>query len=89
MRVTELRHVARHLKSWAPTLFVAVLLFGFAFIAQEVAEGGPIAFDRWLMVAFRMRPTCRDLSGRHGCSTLCETSPHWAVPRYLRCWSQS
>ena len=41
MRVTELRHVARHLKSWAPTLFVAVLLFGFAFIAQEVAEGGP------------------------------------------------
>ena len=53
MRTTESQNAARHLKSWAPTLFVAVLLFGFAFIALEVTEGEPIAFDRWLMVAFR------------------------------------
>jgi undecaprenyl-diphosphatase len=38
MRTTESQNVARHLKSWAPTLFVAVLLFGFAFIALEVAK---------------------------------------------------
>jgi hypothetical protein len=53
MRTTESQNAAGHLRSWAPTLFVAVLLFGFAFIAQEVTEGEPIAFDRWLMVAFR------------------------------------
>jgi undecaprenyl-diphosphatase len=34
-------------------LFIAVLLFGFGLLAQEVAEGEPIAFDRWLMLAFR------------------------------------
>ena len=53
MRTTESQLAARHLKSWAPTLFVAVLLFGFAFIALEVSEGEPIAADRWLMVALR------------------------------------
>ena len=53
MRTTEWQNAARHLRSWAPTLFVAVLLFGFAFIALEVTEGEPIAFDRRLMVAFR------------------------------------
>ena len=53
MRTTEWQNAVRHLRSWAPTLFVAVLLFGFAFIALEVTEGGPIAFDRRLMVALR------------------------------------
>ena len=53
MRTTELQNAAGHLRSWAPTLFVAALLFGFAFTAQEVTEGEPIAFDRWLTVAFR------------------------------------
>jgi len=53
MRKTEWQNVAGHLKSWTPTLLVAALLFGFALIAQEVAEGEPLAFDRWLMVAFR------------------------------------
>ncbi len=53
MGTTESQNAAGHLRSWAPTLFVAILLFGFAFIAQEVTEGEPIAFDRWLMVAFR------------------------------------
>jgi undecaprenyl-diphosphatase len=53
MRTTEWQSATRHLRSWAPTLFVAVLLFGFALIALEVTEGEPIAFDRWLMVAFR------------------------------------
>ena len=53
MGTTESQNAAGHLRSWAPTLFVAVLLFGFAFIAQEVTEGEPIAFDRWLIVAFR------------------------------------
>ena len=53
MRTTEPQNAAGHLRSWAPTLLVAVLLFGFAFIAQEVTEGEPIAFDRWLMVDFR------------------------------------
>jgi len=53
MSATERQNAARHLRSWAPTLFVATLLFGFAYIAQEVSEGEPLAFDRWLMVAFR------------------------------------
>src|SRR6476659_3239942 len=53
MRTTECQNAVRHLRSWAPTLFVAVLLFGFALIALEVTEGGPIAFDRRLMVALR------------------------------------
>ena len=53
MRKNEWQNAVRHLRSWAPTLFVAVLLFGFAFIALEVTEGEPIAFDRWLTVAFR------------------------------------
>ena len=53
MRTTEWQNAVRHLRSWAPTLFVAVLLFGFAFIALEVTEGGPIAFDHRLMVALR------------------------------------
>ena len=53
MRSTESQNAAGHLKSWAPTLLIAVLLFGFAFIAREVTEGEPIAFDRWLMVAFQ------------------------------------
>ena len=46
MRATEWQKAVRHLRSWAPTLFVAALLFGFAFIALEVTEGKPIAFDR-------------------------------------------
>ena len=53
MRTTESQHAARHQRSWAPTLLVAILLFGFALIALEVTEEEPIAFDRWLMVAFR------------------------------------
>ena len=53
MRTTELRKAASHLRSWAPTLFVAVLLFGFALIALEVTEREPIAVDRRLMVALR------------------------------------
>ena len=53
MRTTESQNAAKHLKAWAPTLLVAVLLFSFALIALEVTEGEPVAFDRWLMVAFR------------------------------------
>ena len=53
MRTTEWQKAVRHLRSWAPTSLLVVLLFGFAFTAQEVTEGEPIAFDRWLMVAFR------------------------------------
>jgi undecaprenyl-diphosphatase len=34
-------------------LLIAVLLLCFGLIAQEVAEGEPIAFDRWVMLAFR------------------------------------
>jgi undecaprenyl-diphosphatase len=34
-------------------LFIAALLLGFALIAQEVLEGEPIAFDRWVMLALR------------------------------------
>ena len=53
MRTTEWQNAVRHLRSWAPTLFVAVLLFGFVFIALEVTEGEPIASDRRLTVALR------------------------------------
>ena len=53
MKTNEWQNAVGHLRSWAPTLFVAVLLFGFAFIALEVTEGEPIAFDRWLSLAFR------------------------------------
>jgi undecaprenyl-diphosphatase len=34
-------------------LFIAALLLCFALIAQEVLEGEPIAFDRWVMLALR------------------------------------
>ena len=53
MRTSEWQNAGRHLRPWAPTLFVAFLLFSFAFTALEVTKGEPIAFDRWLMVAFR------------------------------------
>jgi undecaprenyl-diphosphatase len=43
----------RFLREWAPTLFIAGLLLCFGLIAQEVTEGEPIAFDRWLMLALR------------------------------------
>jgi undecaprenyl-diphosphatase len=40
-------------RAWAPSLFIALLLLCFGLIAQEVIEGEPIAFDRWVMLAFR------------------------------------
>lgn len=43
----------RRVRSWAPALFIAGLLLCFALIAQEVLEGEPIAFDRWVMLALR------------------------------------
>ena len=43
----------RRVRNWAPALFIAALLLGFALIAQEVLEGEPIAFDRWVMLALR------------------------------------
>ena len=53
MRTSEWQNAGRHLRPWAPTLLVAFLLFSFAFTALEVTKGEPIAFDRWLMIAFR------------------------------------
>jgi len=43
----------RRVRSWAPALFIAALLLCFALIAQEVLEGEPIAFDRWVMLTLR------------------------------------
>ena len=43
----------RRVRGWAPALFIAALLLCFALIAQAVAEGEPIAFDRWVMLALR------------------------------------
>jgi len=43
----------RRVRNWAPALFIAGLLLCFALIAQEVLEGEPIAFDRWVMLALR------------------------------------
>jgi undecaprenyl-diphosphatase len=40
-------------RQWAPILLVAGLLLCFGVIAQEVAEGEPIAFDRWVLLALR------------------------------------
>src|SRR4051812_35235490 len=55
MRTSEWQSAGRQLRLWAPTLLVAFLLFSFAFTALEVTKGEPIAFDRWLMIAFRDR----------------------------------
>src|ERR1700738_3454899 len=40
-------------RSLIAILVPAVLLLAFGFIAQEVAEGEPLAFDRALLLAFR------------------------------------
>jgi undecaprenyl-diphosphatase len=44
---------SQHVRAWALPIFIAVLLLCFGLIAQEVVEGEPIAFDRWVMLAFR------------------------------------
>jgi undecaprenyl-diphosphatase len=46
---------AGHSESWLLIfiLIIAALLFAFGLIAQEVAEGEPLAFDRALLLAFR------------------------------------
>jgi undecaprenyl-diphosphatase len=46
-----MRQVMR--REWIPALSIAALLLCFGFIAQEVVEGEPIAFDRWVMLALR------------------------------------
>lgn len=43
----------QRVREWTPLLFIAGLLLCFGFIAQEVVEAEPIAFDRWVMLAFR------------------------------------
>jgi undecaprenyl-diphosphatase len=43
----------RRARQWAPALFIGGLLLCFALIAQQVLEGEPIAFDRWIMLALR------------------------------------
>lgn len=40
-------------REWTPPLFIAGLLLCFGFIAQQVVEGEPIAFDRSVMLALR------------------------------------
>jgi undecaprenyl-diphosphatase len=44
---------SRRAQEWTPPLFIAGLLLCFGFIAQEVVEGEPIAFDRRVMLALR------------------------------------
>jgi undecaprenyl-diphosphatase len=43
----------QRVRQWTPQLFIAGLLLCFGLIAQEVVEGEPIAFDRWVMLALR------------------------------------
>jgi undecaprenyl-diphosphatase len=43
----------RHMRQWAPSLFIAGLLLCFALIALAVAGGEPIAFDRWVLLGLR------------------------------------
>jgi undecaprenyl-diphosphatase len=43
----------QRVRAWTPQLFIAGLLLCFGLIAQEVVEGEPIAFDRWVLLAFR------------------------------------
>jgi undecaprenyl-diphosphatase len=49
--------IPRHLRSeiWhlTPVLIIAVLLFAFGLIAQEVIEGEPLVLDRIVLLAFR------------------------------------
>ena len=47
------RQAKDSIKPWSPLLFVGALLLCFGFIAQAVIEGEPIAFDRWVLLAFR------------------------------------
>ena len=53
MRPWQDANALRRVRSWAPALFIAGLLLCFALIAQEVLEGEPIGFDRWVMLALR------------------------------------
>jgi undecaprenyl-diphosphatase len=53
MRRWQQAKAGENVRRWAPLLFIAGLLLCFGFIAQEVVEGEPIAFDRWTMLAFR------------------------------------
>ena len=53
MRRWQQAIASRRARAWAPPLFIALLLLSFGLIAQEVVEGEPIAFDRWVMLAFR------------------------------------
>ena len=53
MRPWQDASALRRVRSWAPALFIAGLLLCFALIAQEVLEGEPIGFDRWVMLALR------------------------------------
>jgi undecaprenyl-diphosphatase len=53
MRKWRQAMASRRAREWTPPLFVAGLLLCFGLIAQEVVEGEPIAFDRWVMFAFR------------------------------------
>ena len=45
--------VLQFLRQWAYVLLVAGLLLCFGAIAQEVADGEPIASDRWILLALR------------------------------------
>jgi hypothetical protein len=62
---------AGHSEGWLvfSILIIAALLFAFGLIAQEVAEGEPIAFDRTVMLAFRDAANPPFLSDRPGCWT--------------------
>src|SRR5882757_5214583 len=53
MRRRQHMIASQHVRAWAPSIFIAVLLLCFGLIAQEVVEGEPIAFDRWVMLSFR------------------------------------
>ena len=48
-------------------LTIAGLLFAFGFIAQEMAKGKTLAFDRAVMLALRSSADPPSRSGRRGC----------------------
>jgi undecaprenyl-diphosphatase len=53
MRKWQQVMASQRARAWTPPLFIAGLLLCFGFIAQEVIEGEPIAFDRRVMLALR------------------------------------
>ena len=53
-------------RALTPILAIALLLFAFGFVAQQVAEGRSLPFDRSVILALRDPPIPANPGARHG-----------------------